>query len=80
MKGFKLGFINKETNNAIEVECLLYGIQMAKENQWSPLIFEGDSQVVIKMATKLLHDTQSVKVVHLWRLEGQLEILKEILN
>ena len=36
--------------------------------------------MVIKMATKLLHDTQSVKVVHLWRLEGQLERIKDILD
>ena len=32
MQGFKFEFIEKETNNATEVEGLLHGMQMAKEN------------------------------------------------
>ena len=53
MQGFKCGFIGKETNNAAEVEGLLQGIQMAKEYNWTPLIVEVDSQMVIQMETKI---------------------------
>ena len=43
MMGFSFSFIERETNNAVEIEGLMQGIEMLKENYWKPIIIEGDS-------------------------------------
>ena len=43
MLGFKYGFVYWETNNVVEIEGLLQGMEMEKENPWTPIIVEGDS-------------------------------------
>ena len=53
MLGFRYGFIGWDTNNVVEIEGLLQGMEMVNENCWTPIIIQGDSQVVIQMATKL---------------------------
>ena len=43
MLGFKYGNIGWETKNMVEIEGLLQGMEMAKDNEWTPIIVEGDS-------------------------------------
>ena len=76
LRGFNFVFIGWETNNAVETEGLLQGIEMLKENRWMPIIIEGYSQEVIRRETKLQNGTHSAKVVRLWHLEGRVENLK----
>ena len=49
-----------ESNNAAEVEGLVQGIQMAKEYNWTPLIVQGDSQVVIHMETNVIVTSKDI--------------------
>ena len=60
--GFGSGYIGWETNNVAEIEGLLQGISMLKEEGWFPSIIEGDSKVVIQMEIKLQNGSQSLKV------------------
>ena len=69
-----------ESNNVAEVEGLLQGIQMAKEYNWTPLIVEVDSQMVIQMETKIHQGNSSAKVANSWQLEGILERLEKNLD
>ena len=49
------------------------------ENNWIPIIIEGDSQMIIQIDMKLQNGSHSTKVAQSWRLEGHLEKLKGIL-
>ena len=51
------------TNNVVELKSLLGGLCMVTTHGWLPVIIEGDSQVILQMATKLLHDKEVHKVV-----------------
>ena len=62
-----------ESNNAVEVEGLMQGFQMTKENNWNPLIVEGDSQVIIQMVTNIHQGNSSANVDKSWQLKGRLE-------
>ena len=69
-----------ESNDSMEVEGLLHGIQMAKQHNWTSLIAKGDSDVVLHMATKIHHGNSSTKVATSWRSEGRMEKLMEIMH
>ena len=53
---------------------------MEKENCWLSLLIEGDSQLVINVATKLLKGTNVSKVLRSWRFQITVERLKKILD
>ena len=78
--GFKYGFINWETNNMAEVEDLMQGLEMVINNSWTPLIIEGDSQVLILLSRKLQNGSHIAELVQSWRLEGLLERFRGVLN
>jgi len=74
------GFIGQDTNNSAELEGLLHGLQLAKEKGWFPLIIEGDSRIILRMAIKIQAGKPATKVAKSWRLEGRLERLGEMLK
>ena len=68
MIGFRMRFIAWETNNVEDIDGLLQGLEMIIENRWTPIIIEGDSQVVNQMVMKLQNGSHIVKVSQSWRL------------
>lgn len=67
------GNIGWDTNNFAELEGLRRGLQLAGEFNYYPLEMEGDSQILITMATKILNGTQVRNIATSWRLEARLE-------
>lgn len=68
------------TNNVAELEGLWRGLQIAQKYKHMPLIVEGDSQILINIATKLQQGTSVHKVSSSWRLATRLESLKQWLE
>eukprot|EP00253_Pinus_taeda_P009198 PITA_09198 len=69
------GSIGWNTNNAAELEGLWRGLQIAQQQRYIPLIVEGDSQIIINMATKIQQGTDAQKVSRSWRMATRLESL-----
>ena len=67
------------SNNMVELRGLLEGLTMATKQGWLPLILEGDSQVILQMATKLLHGKLVSKVADNWKMTHSLEKLRMLL-
>ena len=73
------GFIGENTNNVVELKALLAGLNMAMTHGWFLVIIEGDSQIILQMATKLLHGKLVNRVAENWHMAYNLEQLKSIL-
>jgi len=69
------GYIGQDTNNSAELEGLIHGLQLALDKQWLPLVVEGDSKIILRMAAKIQAGQSATKVSNTWRLEGRLERL-----
>lgn len=67
------GNIGWDTNNSAELEGLKRGLQLAGEFNYYPLEVEGDSQILITVATKILNGRQVRNIATSWRLEARLE-------
>ena len=52
---------------------------MASQHGWLPIIVEGDSQIILQMATKLLHGKLMSKVVDNWKMAHSLDQLRGLL-
>jgi len=74
------GYIGQDTNNSAELEGLLHGIQLAQDKSWSPLVVEGDSKIILRMAEKVQSGQPAQKVSNSWRLEGRIEQLGGMLK
>jgi len=72
---FFYGYIGQDTNNAAELEGLIHGLQLASNKDWFPLIVEGDSKIILRMAANIQNGQAATKVSNHWRLEGRLERL-----
>jgi ribonuclease HI len=53
--GLDAGFLGDTTNNVAELTGLLRGLQTAMDKGYQRIILEGDSQVIIRLTTKILH-------------------------
>ena len=51
-----------ESNNAHKLMCLLHGICITFNEDFLPLIMEGDSQLILNIAIKLQNGTNYTKV------------------
>ena len=79
--GLFRGSIGHTTNNVAEIKALLVGLDMIQTHGWRPTILEGDSQVILQMAEKLLKGKQVHKVADNWRLIHNLDLLQtKLLN
>jgi len=74
------GFLGETTNNVAELTGLLWGLQVETDRYYHKLILEGDSQIVIKLITKILHGGNPLKISPSWRLSGLLEDFGSLLR
>lgn len=79
--GIFWGSIGDNMNNMAKLKSLLVGLDMTQTHGWFPVILEGDSQVILQMAEKLLNGKQVHKVADNWCMIHHLELLKaKLLN
>jgi len=74
------GSIGWNTNNAAELEGLWRGLNIAQAQRYSPLIVEGDSQIIINMVSKIQQGSDVQKVSSNWRMVTRLELLQQWLR
>lgn len=77
--GLYWGYMGMNSNNVEELRGLLEGLTMATQQGWLPLILEGDSQVILQLANKLLHGKSVSKVADNWKMTNSLEQLRKLL-
>ena len=58
------GAIGETMNNVVEIKALMIRFDMIRTNGWQPTIMEGDSQIIIQMAHKILNGKHVHKVVY----------------
>jgi ribonuclease HI len=73
------GHLGHDTNNSAEIWGLIRGIQLATSLNLNHLIIEGDSQVIISLATKIINGLDPAKVSPSWHLLSPLETLHTLL-
>ena len=78
--GLCWGYIGEKSNNVSKLKGLLVGLVMATQQGWLPIILEGDSQIILQMATKLLHGKLVSKVANNWKMTHSLEQLRGLLS
>jgi ribonuclease HI len=69
-----------DTNNSMEIWGLIKGIQMDLNHNLTHLIIEGDSKVIIELATKIINGKDKEKITPRWCLLGPLNSLKALLR
>ena len=74
------GSIGWDTNNSAELEGLWQGLNLAHIYNLSPIVVEGDSQILISMANQLLQGTRLAKVVTSWRLTSRIDKISKWIN
>jgi ribonuclease HI len=72
-----LGF---DTNNSTEIWGLIKGVQLALDHNLTCLIIEGDSKVIIELASKILNGRNLEKITPSWRLLGPLHSFQSLLR
>ena len=60
------GYLGETTNNVAELTGLLRGLQRAIAKGHHKILLEGDSQVIIRLATKILHGCNPDKISPSW--------------
>ena len=80
MVGLCWGYIDKNSNNVAELKGLLAGLDMVAQHGWLPIILEGDSQIILQMATKVLHGKLVSKVADNWKMAHSLEQFRGLLR
>ena len=79
MLGIFWGDLGYSSNNLAELEDLVQGLKWATVIGWSPLIVEGDSSLIIFMATRLQAGSSTSKISRNWRWESRIDELFSIL-
>jgi ribonuclease HI len=69
-----------DTNNSTEIWGLIKGVQMALDHNLTCLIIEGDSKVIIDLATKILNGRDPEKITPSWCLLGPLHSFQSLLR
>jgi len=69
-----------DTNNSAELEGVWRGLILAQERGFFPLIIEGDSQIIIRMITKLMNGSHIHKVSNSWRMAQMLDLINKWLS
>jgi len=65
--GVYWGDLGESSNNFAELEGLVHGLCWANINGWSSLLVEGDSRLIIDLATRLQAGSSTSKVSRNWR-------------
>ena len=64
------GSIGTTTNNATELEGMLFCLEWEIQQNWHPIIIEGYSMLIINMAKRLQASSKEGKISTTWCLEG----------
>jgi ribonuclease HI len=73
------GNLGLDSNNSAELWGLIRGIQLATNLGLNQLVIEGDSQVIISLATKILNGSDPAKFSPSWHLLISLETFHSLL-
>lgn len=73
-------YIGDNTNNVAKLKGHLAGIVMAIQHGWLPISLEGDSRLILQMATKLLHGKLVSKVVDNWKMAHTIDQLRGLVR
>jgi ribonuclease HI len=74
------GPLGHSTNNAAELWGLIKGLQLAIKNNYTKIIVEGDSQVIIGLLRRILHGANPDSISPSWRLSHGLQIIAGLLH
>jgi ribonuclease HI len=74
------GNLGYDTNNSAEIWGLIKGVQMALDQNLTHLIIEGDSKIIIDLATKILNGRDPGKITPSWHLLGPLHSFQALLR
>jgi ribonuclease HI len=69
-----------DTNNSTEIWGLITGVKMALDQNLTYLIIEGDSKIIIDLATKILNGRDPRKITPSWCLLGPLYSFQALLR
>ena len=58
-----MGYLGTKKNDDAKLEGLISGLRMALENNFTKLIIEGDSQILISALSKTLQGTIFLKIM-----------------
>jgi hypothetical protein len=67
-------------NNAAELWGLIKGLQLAIKNDFTKLIVEGDSQIIINLLRRILNGANPDRISPSWRLSHGLQIITDLLQ
>lgn len=71
------GSIGWDTNNFAKLEGLWQGMKLADQHNFYPILIEGDTQILINMATQIQQGRSSSRVFNSWRLMTRLETIEK---
>jgi ribonuclease HI len=74
------GSLGHSTNNVAELWGLIKGLQLAIKSNYTKVIVEGDSQVIISLLRRILNGARSDSISPSWRLSHGLQIIENLLN
>jgi ribonuclease HI len=74
------GFLGHSTNNVVELWGLIKGLQLAIKNDFTKLIVEGDSQIIINLLRRILNGANPDRISPSWRLSHGLQIITDLLQ
>jgi ribonuclease HI len=74
------GPLGHSTNNAAELWGLIKGLQLAIKNNFTKIIVEGDSQVIISLLRRILNGANPDNISPSWRLSHGLQIIAGLLH
>jgi ribonuclease HI len=75
-----VGSLGHTMNNAVELWGLIRGLQLAIEHNFTKLIVEGDSQIIINLFSRLLNGADPERISPSWRLSHGLKTITDILQ
>jgi hypothetical protein len=67
-------------NNAAELWGLIRGLQLAIEHNFTKLIVEGDSQIIINLFCRILNGANPERISPSWRLSHWLKTITNLLQ
>jgi ribonuclease HI len=74
------GPLGHSTNNVAELWGLIKGLQLAIKSNYTKVIVEGDSQVIISLLRRILNGANPDSISPSWRLSHGLQIIAGLLN
>ena len=75
-----MGYISINNNNVDELWDLLHSLQVANFYQYSKLIVEGDSQIILNFFVKILNGVDSRKISLCWHLTNGLKAIADLVQ